>query len=150
MSRFEEGSQEAINIMNKLIENQFSYLSNATIEVVFDTKKRKSKGQYVLGRLQKANDLMKYLSSSNIYPDGIDYILYLDKNVFESLNENDKKRIIFHELCHAEMDAEASDPWKLKDHEFAGFYSELDYNRDDPRWSERIGAVAQSIYEDND
>lgn len=150
MSRFEEASQEAVNLVNEMIREKFPEFLNAVIKVTFDTKKRKSKGQYVLGRMEKANDKMRYLSSSDIYPDGIDYILYLDKEVFEAVDTSDKKRIIYHEMCHCDRDIEAADPWKIKDHDFAGFYDELEYNQDDPRWTERLAEVAASIYESED
>lgn len=146
-SRFEDAPQEVEKMVEDMIETHFPELEGAAINIVFDTKKRKSGGQYVLGRLQKTNDLMRHLSQSNDHPNGLDYILYLDKNIFNELNSSDKNRLIFHELCHADVDFEKSSPYNIKDHEFSGFFSELEYNQDDTKWEERIMEIASSIYE---
>lgn len=146
-SRFENAGAEVVQMVEDMVEEQFPQLEGAAINVVFDTKKRKSGGQYVLGRLQKTNDLMRYLSESDEHPNGFDYILYLDKNVFNELSTSDKNRLIFHELCHADVDFEKNDPYRIRNHEIEGFFAELDYNQDDRQWDQRVATIASSVHE---
>lgn len=147
MSRYEQASEDSYKIMNDLIGDYFSPLAGAKIEILFDTKKRKKDGRYVLGSIQATNDLTKFLTMQD-NGDSADYIMYLDKSVWKSLEEPDKKRLIYHELCHCDVDLEKSKPYKIKDHEIQGFYSELTYNEDDPKWNLRISTIAESIYDE--
>ncbi len=148
MSRFENVDQETVDFVKEIIGKDFERLVNAKIKILFDTKKRKSGGNYTLGRMQKANDLIRTLTFDETEDEGYDYILYLDKVVWSNIDEKDKERLVRHELCHCEVDFEKDSPYGLKDHEITDFYSEIEYNKDDPRWAERIAVVAEQIYED--
>lgn len=147
MSRFEEPTQEAEEILNEVIEENFPILEGAAIKVLFDSKKKKSGGKYEIARIQKCNELMRHLSADNIVPNGRDYIMYIDKNVWNEIPRADKKRLMFHELCHTDVDFEKNDPYKIRSHSIEGFHEEMDYNSDDPKWGERLAQVAESIYE---
>jgi len=144
--RFEDVTSDVLKIVDDMVNEKFPELRTANITVLFDTKKRKTGGRYIIGRIKKANDEMKALATDQ---DGVapDYVLFLDKNVFLALDDDDKKRIVFHELCHTDYDSEAENPYKIKDHEIQTFYSEIDFNKDDPRWSERISAIADHVYD---
>ena len=147
MSRFEEGTQEATEVLNEVIDENFHELEGASIKFLFDTKKRKSGGKYISGKLQKTSELTKHLSADNLNPRGHDYILYIDKNIWSEIPRADKKRLIFHYLSYAEIDFEKNEPYKTKNCDFYGFFDELTYNNDDPHWGQRIDQVAESIYE---
>jgi hypothetical protein len=81
MSRYEEAGELIEEKLRNIINDKFPILSSAKFSCIFDLKKRKSNGKYVIGKLQKANDLMKHLSATNENPDGIDYIVYIDKAI---------------------------------------------------------------------
>lgn len=149
MSRFEDASDHVVELMNKIIEGSFPELRSAKIKVLYDTKKRKSGGKLVLGRMQKTNDLLRHLTVEEANDtEGYDYILYLDKACFENVEEIDKVRLIRHELCHCLVDMESvTTPYKLQDHEISDFYSEIEFNSTDPKWGERCAAIAESVYE---
>lgn len=149
MSRFEDAPDQVVELMNRIRKEVFPELRSAKIKVLYDTKKRKSGGKLVLGRMQKTNDLLRHLTVEEANDEsGYDYILYLDKACFENVEELDRVRLIRHELCHCEVDIESeSNPYKLKDHEISDFYSEIDFNKDDSRWGERCAIVAESVYE---
>lgn len=147
--RFEEADQHTVDFVNEVINEDFISLAGAKIKVLFDQKKRKSGGKYVLGRMQKANDLIRTLTKEDgTAEEGYDYILYLDIAVWESIDDTDKKRLVRHELCHCDVNFDRSVPYGLKDHEVQDFFSEIEYNREDPRWGERLATIAESIYED--
>ena len=148
MSRFIEATSEPFDIINELISTEFPYLSGAKFEVVFDTKKRKSGDRLVFGRVQSTNDLTKYLSADKNNPDGADYIMYLDATLWENMEDADKKRLVYHELCHCNVDLDKKNPYKIKDHEIQMFESEIDYNADDPKWTMRLGTMLEALYED--
>jgi len=147
--RFEDATNDVNALVSKIIDEQFPNLEGAVIKVLFDTKKRKTGGRYVIGRIKKANDEIKALamSSEGIPPD---YVLFLDKNVWQVLSDRDKERVVFHELCHCEVNFDSENQYRVRDHEIQGFYAEIDFNQDDNRWSERIGLVAESVYDPPD
>lgn len=143
--RFEDVTSDIEQNVQTIINDQFPALEGAVIKILYDTKKRKSAGRFIIARIKKANDEMKILAmNENGVPP--DYIMFIDKQVFQELNDRDKERIIYHELCHCEVDFNSDNQYKIKDHEIQGFYSEIDYNKDDDRWAERISAIAESIY----
>lgn len=147
MSRYEESTNEPYDIMKELISNHFPSLSGAKIHIIFDTKKKKSNGRLVFARIQSTSELQKYLSADPQAPEGYDYIMYIDKNIWDSLDTPDKKRIVFHELNHTDVDLDKKDPFGIKDHEIQMFESEVDFNEDDPKWTLRVSEVANSVYD---
>jgi hypothetical protein len=112
-----------------------------------DSKRSKSKGRTVFASIKKANDKEKYFTSSNIYPDGADYLLFIDDNIFSNIGKEDRVRILRHELRHIYFDSEKDDPWKVVPHDFEDFVAEVELNKEDPNWSLRISEIAESIYE---
>ena len=147
-SRYEEAPSQVVNQVQTVINSSFPAVRNANISVVFDTKKRSSGGKFVLGRMMRPNDLIRFLTESNLKPEGVDYVLFLDKLTYEAISEDDQVRIIRHELQHCDVDPEnEKDPFRLRDHEITDFYDEIKYNEKDPRWLERVGLVAASVHE---
>lgn len=149
-SRFEEAPEWVYEMVNEVRKDKFQSLGSAAIKVLYDTKKRKSGGNYVIGRMQKANDLVKRLTADDVEsPEGVDYIMYLDKAVFENIEDIDRQRIIQHELFHCDVNLDADNPYKLRGHEIETFYDEIEANKDDPRWKERCVTIASSIYDED-
>jgi predicted AlkP superfamily phosphohydrolase/phosphomutase len=146
MCRFEEVTKDVYDRVDRLVGEKFPYLSGCHIHIVFDTKKRKTSGEFVLGRLQSTNDLLKFFSKDNEVPEGADYILYIDKNVWKEIDETDKKRLLFHELSHASVDLDKKQPYGIRDHDIKAFSEELEENKDDPKWVLRLSTIADSIY----
>ncbi|CAN2040145.1 putative phage metallopeptidase domain-containing protein [Candidatus Magnetomoraceae bacterium gMMP-15] len=151
MGRFiniDEGTQA---VVKEVIQGDFSHLVQAKIKVLFDTRKRKSIGKYVLGKLQKTNDLLRHLTSVETGDaEGYDYLLYLDERVFESIDRIDKIRLIRHLLQYADIDYEADIPYKIRKEEVVTWYDELEFNKEDPRWYERLETIAESLYNSED
>jgi len=140
--RFEEATEDVYNLLHKIIDEHFVELRTAVFLVMFDLKKRVSKGKYVIARIKKTNDELKaFTMDDNGVP--ADYIMFIDKNIYTNIDERDKERIIFHELCHCDVGEET---FNIKDHEIQGFYAEIDFNSDDTRWSERLLTIADHLY----
>ena len=149
MSRFTEATQEPYDIISELVAKEFPNLAGARFEVIFDTKKRKSGNRLVFGRIQATGDLLQYLSSDKDNPEGVDYIMYLDANLWENMDNFDKKRLVYHELCHCEVDLDKKKPYGIKDHSIQMFEEEIDYNSDDPKWTMRLATMLESLYDGN-
>lgn len=147
--RFEEAPQEAYEIMRTCLDENFPELAGCNIKIVFDLKKRTSGGKIVLGSLQKPNELLRFFTIDEAGNDeGYDYLMRIDKKAWtEVMTNDDKKRLIRHELRHSDVDMDASNPYKLRGHSIEDFYSEVRINEDDPRWGERVGQATNSAYE---
>ena len=147
MSRFTDVDPDTKKMINEVISKDFSHLAQAKIKMIFDQKKRKSGGRYQLGKMQKTNDLIRYLTAREVgEAEGFDYLMYIDENVFEVLDQSDKIRLVRHLLQYADIDYEAELPFKIRKEEVITWYDELEFNKDDPKWFERLEVIAESIY----
>ncbi|MCX5809611.1 MAG: putative metallopeptidase [Proteobacteria bacterium] len=147
--RYEEVNEEVMSVLKEVKSEYFPELKNAKIKVLFDIKKRKAGGMVILARIMKTNDLLRHLTIDEADAmEGYDYIIALDKTCWDSIIRDDKIRIVRHELRHACFDIESEDnPYKLQDHSISDFYEEVEHNKDDPRWRERLATVVEDIYE---
>lgn len=147
MSRYTEAPQEVVDLMNRVIEEHFSELVNCYIKILLDNKKRKSKGQYSVASIKKTNEKEKYLSADDFYPQGYDFLMIIDENIFHNISEDDKLKIIFHNLSHILYDPEAKDPYKIQDHDFVGFKKETETFPDIFDTWDRLQEIADSVYD---
>ena len=147
--RYEEVTEDVWRMFREVKATNFPELKNAKIILLFDLKKRRSGGRVVLGRIMKTNDLLRHLTKDEAEAiEGYDYIITLDKVGWDTITENDRTRILRHELRHTYFDVESeSNPYKLLDHSITDFYEEVELNKDDPRWRERVATVVADIYE---
>ncbi|HNQ64127.1 MAG TPA: putative metallopeptidase [Syntrophorhabdaceae bacterium] len=147
--RYEEVNEDVLSLLREVRGEYFPELKNAKIKALFDIKKRKSGGMLVLARIMKTNDLLRHLTIDEAEAiEGYDYIIALDKTCWENIIRDDKVRILRHELRHAYFDIESEDnPYRLQNHSISDFYEEVEFNKDDPRWRERLAAVVEDIYE---
>jgi hypothetical protein len=150
VSRFGDVTQDVKDMVRAVRAEHFPELRNAEILVLFDKKKRMSGGALVLGRIQKTNDLIKKLSDE-VVDEGYDYIMYLDKKMWESSADMDRERVIRHEFRHCFVDLDArGTPYKLIGHTIEDFYEEVELNEDDPRWRVRLAEITYAAYDMED
>jgi len=144
--RFEDAPNHAYTLMKEAVKDHFPELVNASILILMDLKKRAadSGNKIVLGRMSKTNDLTRHLTIDESGSEsGYDYIMYLDKLMWDNIADPDRMRVIRHELRHTQVD----DKYGLRDHTIEDFHSEVNLNDDDPRWRERVGLVLEAKYE---
>ncbi len=146
MCRYEHVSAKELEMKEIITKQYFPELDGYRIMMIFDNKKKVSGGRVVVARIKKLNEEMQYFSMGD---DGstYDYAMFLDYNVWQTLDDRDKERIIFHELCHCDVESGKAG---IKDHEIQGFYNEASFNSDDERWSERVSIIAESVYDKGD
>jgi len=145
-NRFEDVTQDALDLMREVRAEHFPNLRTAKILVLFDLKKRRSNGKMVLGRIQRTNDLLRHLTEDNA-DEGYDYIIYLDKVCWDVVANEDQTKIMRHELRHILHDLESErTPWKLIPHDIEDFAEEIELNRDDINWRSRVVGLTQETY----
>ncbi len=76
---------------------------------------------------------------------GYDYIIFLDKLMWDNTKDVDRLRVISHELSHTVVD---EDKYKLRIHTIEDFFSEVERNKKDPRWRQRVGSMMVGKYEE--
>lgn len=147
MGRYSEPTQEVWDIIGKIIDDHFPYLANCHIMVLMDSKKRKSREKYIFASIKQLNEKERYLSADNYVTEGYDFLLTIDENVFDNIVVDDKIRLLRHELRHISYDPDNKKPFKVRDHDFCDFKEEIELNKDDPMWGEKLSEIAESIYE---
>ena len=145
--RYEDVPEIIYEIYDKLKSQHFPYLANAKILFLINKKKMIRKGNVVLGKMVKPSALVKYLSRNEAPEDGYDYIMLLDNILIRHCEETDSERVLRHELRHAFFDSDSKNPYKLIDHDFSDFYDEVELNKDDPTWANRVSKIVSLIYE---
>jgi len=147
--RYDEVNDHVLTLLKEVRSQDFPELVNAKIKVLFDLKKRKSGGMVVLARIIKTNDLMRHLTKDGVdIVEGYDYIITLDRKCWDNITDLDRVKILRHELRHTFFDIESDDnPYKLLNHSISDFYEEVDLNKNDPRWRERVATLTEDIYE---
>lgn len=149
MGRFEDASDDVIAVVNEVRQADFTSLQGAEIKVLMDQKKRLSGGKIVLGRMKKTNELERHLSvNESGTNEGFDYILYLDELAWDIASEEDRRRLVRHELQHCDVDIEsATNPYKIKGHDIEDFEEEIRRNNDNIAWGRELAERTQLEYE---
>jgi len=146
MSRFEDVPSQTEKFVDDVMYKHFPALQGSLVKVMYDTKKRKSGGRYVFARIKKTNDELKaFVLTEN--GEAYDYIMFLDKALWEAIEDKDREKLVFHEFCHCVVDVNATDQFKIQDHEIQTFYAEIEFTADDPRWTERVSVICESVHD---
>jgi hypothetical protein len=146
--KYENVSSEVMDLFKKTRDEHFPELINAKILILSCNKKRKNKGNIVLGSISKPNELVKFLTKDQEPDEGYDYIMVLDKYLIDACNKEDLEKILRHELRHTYVDLESEkNPYKLVGHNYEDFIEEVELNKDDPNWAQRAALVVDTCYE---
>jgi len=145
--RYEPVTSDVKETVRNLINTTFPELGSAKILCVFDTQKRESKGRLILADIKKAGEFEKFLTMDEADNEGYDYIMRIDLKAWSLGTNEDRTRLIRHELRHTLVDNDATKPWKLRGHSIEDFYSEIRLNEDNPRWAEDLSMKVISSYE---
>lgn len=150
MGRFEDAETDVVAFVNGVRRSEgFTALQGAEIKIIFDLKKRTSGGKIVLGRMKKANELEKHLTADAIgNGEGCDYIMYLDKKAWDLADEDQRTKLVRHELRHCNVDIDsATNPYKVKGHDIEDFEEEIRLNADNPGWASQLAEVVELSYQ---
>ena len=75
LNRYEDVPQEVTDFAEKVRAQYFPELARARIAVLFDLKRRKSRGNWILASIHKPNELTRHFTKSNLNPIGLDYVI---------------------------------------------------------------------------
>ena len=127
----------------QLIEETFPELSGYSFGLLFRTKIKKSRGNMILASITQPTKLMSYYAKDD-NGEPFDFIMMVDEMVWACAKDNDRIRLIRHELRHVFIDEKGK--CKLVDHDFQDFHAEVALNTDDPNWTHHLAEVAQAGY----
>ncbi len=142
--RYEPSNQSVDGMLTAVINQYFNHLANVKFLILLDTKKNLHKGKLALGKIQRASEVIKFLTT-DIVPEGIDFVVYLDKKMVDHCNMIDIIRVIRHELRHVFVTERGK--LRLIPHDYEDFYSEVELNQDDPTWANRVSTTVSLMYE---
>ncbi len=144
--RYEDADESLVEVYLKVAEERFpNTCANLNIKLMFDTKKRVSKGKICLASVEVANEKIKYFTKHEVEVGGYDYILIVDRKAWELANEKDRVRLISHELRHVFVDE--NDKRKVLPHDIEDFVVEVKLNEDDPDWGFKLATLVTDVYE---
>lgn len=145
MSRFVDVNDGVVEVFLDVLEERFPSLIQLKIKLIFDTKRRVSKGEICLASTELANEKIKFFSKDDIAVDGYDVVMVLDMKAWEVSNAADRKRLISHELRHIFITEDGK--VKLLPHDISDFRVEQQLNTDDPDWSFKLATLVNDLYE---
>jgi hypothetical protein len=145
MHRYEEANEEFVEIFLDVLEKHFPQLQHLKFKLIFDLKKRISKGKLVLASIELTSPKIKFFSKDKVAVEGYDFILIMDQKAWDLSGLLAKERIIRHELRHVFIN-ETGEP-KIVGHEIEDFYAEVELNKDDPEWRVKLATLVRDVYE---
>ncbi len=147
MGRYYEADQAIYELMGTLVYDRFSHLRPANIKILMDSKVKidKLKGRITFASIKLANEVERFLSKDGHNLEGTDYLMFINDLVWELANDEDKNRIISHELRHCFIDEKGN--YKIVRHDIEDFYAEVKLNEDDPMWGQALSTVVMAKYE---
>jgi hypothetical protein len=145
MTRFVDVDDKVVEVFLNTMEERFPYLANLKIKLIFDTKRKVSKGKIVLANTELASEKIKFFSKDDVAVEGYEVVIVINAKAWELANDADKKRLMSHELRHVFIDEEGK--VKLLPHDVSDFRMEQKLNSDDPDWSLKLATLTNDFYE---
>ena len=148
MNRYTECGNDVRTVFNQVVNERCPVHNHTKFMLVFDSKKRVRKGKITLASIESTNDKTKFLTMSDEYPDGTDYIIIIDQVAWEHAQADDRIRILSHELRHAFIDEKGN--FKIVDHDITDFVVEVQLNEDKPDWARNLVELTTAIYDQDE
>lgn len=145
MSRFTDVNDSVVETFLEVLDKRFPSLIQLKIKLLFDLKRRIKQGKIVLASTELASEKIKFFSKDKVAVEGYDVVIILDMKAWELANEENRKRIMSHELRHVFIDEKGK--VKLLPHDIADFRAEQALNKDDPDWAFKLSTIVNDIYE---
>lgn len=123
--RYQDADESLVEVFLQVAEEKFpNTCANLNIKLIFDTKKRVSRGKFVLAAIEIASEKIKYFTRHEVkVGEGVDYVITVDQKAWELANHDDRKRLLSHELRHIFVDE--NDKRKLLPHDIEDFVERL-------------------------
>lgn len=143
MGDFKKADSSVYSTFLELIEKTFPELSGYSFGLLFREKIKRSRGGVIVAQICMPTKLLSYFAKND---DGnpFDFLLIADEMAWACARDEDRIRIIRHELRHVNI-SEKGVP-RLVDHDFQDFYAEVDLNADDPSWLQKLVEITLAGY----
>ena len=145
MNRYIEADDALVEMFLKVMESYFPIYQNMNFKLIYDTKKRISRGKIVFASIELASEKIKFFSKDDVAVEGYDYILTVDQKAWDLSNDTNRERLIRHELRHVFVEEDGK--LKLIGHDVEDFREEIKLNADDPDWAFNLGILVNDVYE---
>ena len=146
MNRYEDVDDSVVEVFIKVVEDWFPEVGNLKIKLMFDLKKKVSKGKMALAYIELVNEKLKFLTSSKLIKGGYEYLIIVNKVAWELADNEDRVRIIRHELRHIFEDENGK--LSLLPHDISDFSEELEINKNNQNWAANLANAALDRYEE--
>jgi hypothetical protein len=127
-----------------MIEKVFPNLSSYSFGLLYREKIKKSKGGVIMAEICQPTKLLSYFAK-NDNGNPFDFLIIVDEMVWVCANDNDRVRLMRHELRHINISEKGVA--RLIGHDFQDFYTEVDLNADDPSWGQKLVEVTLAGYD---
>ena len=145
MNRYVECGKDVRTIFDHVVNERCPVHNGTKFMLVFDTKKRVRKGKVTLATIESTNDKTRFLTMSDEAPEGTDYIIIIDQVAWENAQDDDRIRLLSHELRHAYIDEKGN--FKIIDHDITDFIAEVKLNENKPEWARNLVELTSAIYD---
>lgn len=145
MCRYNDVDDNVVAVFLEVAESDFPEVSQLKIKLMFDTKKRITKGKFVLASTEVVNEKIKFLTATDLEV-GYDYLIIINRVAWECAEEDDKKRLLRHELRHIFVNE--NDKCTILPHDVEDFAIEIEKNKDKPLWAENLIVAAVASYDE--
>jgi hypothetical protein len=127
-----------------MIEKVFPELTGYSFGLLYRDKMKKSKGGLILAEICQPTKLLSYFAK-NDNGNPFDFLIIVDEMAWCCSKENDRIRLMRHELRHVNISEKGVA--RLIGHDYQDFYAEVDINVDDPTWCQKLVAVVLAGYD---
>ena len=148
MSRYFDATGELSGVFNKLLNERFLAFTPLKFKLLFDNKKRMSKGRLVMASTDLVNERLRFLTADDFAPEGYDYIITVNSLAWENANDEARERLLSHELNHVFIDEKGK--LKLLGHDVEDFAAEIHRNINNPNWALNLEMLTLAIYEQSE
>lgn len=145
MHRYEDSDDSLTEVFLNVMEEHFPQLQFLKFKLIYDLKKRISKGKIVLATVETASAKIKFLSKDKIAIDGYDLLVVVDQKAWQVSSEDQRTKLLRHELRHVQIDENGA--VTLVGHEIEDFHVEVKLNQDDPEWRMKLAVLTNDMYE---
>jgi hypothetical protein len=144
MSQFRKADSSVYTTFLDMIEKVFPNLSSYSFGLLYREKIKKSKGGVIMAEICQPTKLLSYFAK-NDNGNPFDFLIIVDEMAWCCANDNDKIRLMRHELRHISISEKGVA--RLIGHDFQDFYAECDLNADDPSWGQKLAEIILAGYD---
>lgn len=140
---FRKADESVHQTFIEMVEKVFPELSGYSFGLLFREKIKKGRGRVTLAEICLPSKLLSYYAR-NSQGNPYDFLMVIDEMVWAVADEDDRIRIVRHELRHVYIDEKGK--CRLVGHDFEDFHEEVRLNADKPDWAARLVKITDAGY----